>query len=195
MNKMKIIFFAVILCIIVITGLYFFSSWKANQQQEEAVIQQIRTLNRWETSSYTVEQIITSGTSGNVFQRVLFGDRILLIAHGTVIGGFDLANLSTSSIHKNGSNITIQLPKPEILSTALDESQTKVYDRQKGLLVPSNDNLESQARLSAVDKIRQAACSGGVLALASDNAKKQLTAMMQALGYATITVTIPQGHC
>lgn len=192
---MKIIFFAIILCIIVIAGLYLFSSWKANQQQEAAVIQQIRTLNRWETSSYTVEQIITSGTSGNVFQRVLFGDRILLIAHGTVIGGFDLTNVSNSSIHKNGKDITIQLPAPEILSSALDESQTKVYDRQKGLLVPSNDNLESDARLSAVNKIRQAACSGGVLTLASDNARKQLTAMMQALGYATITVTIPQGHC
>ncbi len=195
MNKVKFVLITIVICLILLAGFYLFSTWKANQQQQAAVIEQIRTLNRWETSSYTIEQIIDNGTSGNVFQRLLFGDRILLIAHGTVIGGFDLANLSNNSIEIHGKNVTVTLPAPEILSVSLDESQTRVYDRQKGILVPSNDNLESQARASAVNKIQQAACSGGILTTASDNAKKQLTTMMQALGFTTITVTIPQGHC
>jgi len=195
MNRIKLLAFAIIASLIVIAGFYLYFSWKTNQVQEAAVIQQIRTLNRWETASYTIEQVIDNGSGGNIFQRFLFGDRILLIAHGTVIGGFDLTSLSNNNIHANGKNITILLPAPEILMTSLDESQTRVYDRQKGLLVPSNDNLESQARSSAVTKIRQAACSGGILTTTSDNAKKQLTTMMQALGFTTITVTIPQGHC
>src|SRR5690348_16862052 len=127
MKRIKFIIIAIGICIIAVTGFYLFSRWQANQQQEEAVIQQIRTLNRWETASYTIEQVIDSGSGGNVFQRFLFGDRILLIAHGTVVGGFDLASLSNNSIQTNGKNITIQLPAPEILSTSLDESQTRVY--------------------------------------------------------------------
>jgi hypothetical protein len=195
MTRRKFIVGAILICLIAIGLIIVVTKWSINQQKDTAVIQQIRALNRWETSSYTIEQVIDNGTSGNVFQQFLFGDKILLIAHGSVTAGFDLANLSNNSLHTNGKDVTITLPAPEIIATSLDESQTRVYDRQKGLLVPSNDNLESQARVSAVNKIRQAACRGGILNSASDNAKKQLTTMLQALGFETIIVTIPQGRC
>jgi hypothetical protein len=191
----KLLFFLGIILICIFVGVYFLSRWTTNQPQEAAVIQQIRTLNRWETASYTVQQIIDNGSTGNVFQRFLFGDRILLVAQGTVTAGFDLSNLSKNNIHISGKSITIQMPSPEILSTSLNESQTRVYDRQKGLLVPENNNLESEARILAVSKIHQAACSEGVLDTASDNAKKQLTTMLQTIGFTTIMVTIPRGHC
>lgn len=191
----KLLFLSVIILVCVFAVVYFISKWNANQSQESAVIQQIRTLNRWETASYTVQQVIDSGSTGNIFQQFLFGNRILLVAQGTVIAGFDLANLSDNNIHINGKNIAIKMTSPEILSTSLNESQTRVYDRQKGLLVPENNNLESEARISAIDKIRQAACSEGILETASDNAKKQLNTMLQAVGYTTVTVTIPQRHC
>jgi uncharacterized protein DUF4230 len=195
MKKIKFLLIAIAVCIILVVGIYFISRWNTNQQQNAAVILQIRTLNRWETASYTVQQIIDNGTNGNVFQQFLFGNRILLIAQGTVIAGFDLANISNNSIQVNGKSITLQLPAPEILSASLDESQTRVYDRQKGLFVPSDNNLESEARVSALNKIKQAACSEGIVTTASGNAKKQLTTMMQALGFTNIVITIPQGHC
>ncbi|MGI8419200.1 MAG: DUF4230 domain-containing protein [Candidatus Levyibacteriota bacterium] len=195
MNRKKLVLGAFVLCLVVLAVVILGTKWTLSQQKDTAVIQQIRALNRWETSSYTIEQVIDNGTGGNVFQRFLFGDRILLIAHGSVTAGFDLANLSMDSIHTNGKDVTITMPAPEIISTSLDESQTRIYDRQKGVLVPSNDNLESQARVSAVAKIRQAACSGGILNSASDNAKKQLTPLLQSLGFENVTLTIPQGHC
>jgi len=191
----KFLFLLIIIVICIIAGIYFAVQWTASQPQEAAVIEQIRTLNKWETTSYTVQQIIDTGSSGNVFQQFLFGNRILLVAQGTVIAGFDLANLSKNNVHINGKSIGIQMPSPEILSTSLNESQTRVYDRQKGLLVPENNNLESDARISAVNKIRQAACSEGILGAATDNAKKQLTTMLQTIGFTTVTITIPQGHC
>jgi hypothetical protein len=81
------------------------------------------------------------------------------------------------------------------LSTSLDESQTRVYDRQKGFLVPSTDNLESDARASAVEKIKQAACSGGILNQATENAKKELSSLLKSLGFTYIAINIPQGKC
>jgi Protein of unknown function (DUF4230) len=195
MKRFKRISLVVILAIVAIGVIYLVTTATISHNKDVAVVKQIRTLNRWETVSYQVEQIIDNGTSGNVFQQLLFGDRILLIAHGSVTAGFDLANLSEKSVHIQGKSIEISLPDPEILSTSLDESQTRVYDRQKGLLVPTNDNLESEARLSAINKIHQAACTDGVLQTASDNAQKQLTTMLQSLGFVTITITIPPGHC
>lgn len=162
---------------------------------DTAVVEHIRSLNRWETTSYSIEKIIDQGTSGNVFERFLFGNRVLLIAHGEVTGGFDLTTLKSDSIKIIGSAITVDMPAPMVLATSLNESETRVYDRQKGLLVPSDNNLESDARVEAVKTIRTAACKEGILDRASDNARKQLTSLLSSFGFTNVTINIPQGNC
>lgn len=161
-----------------------------------AVIKEIRSLQRLETASFTIEKIIDGGTTGNnIFQQFLFGDKILLIAHGQVIAGFDLSQISDSDIAIEGTVLRLTLPKPQILIATLDNTQTKVYDRQKGILNPGEKDLESNARKAAEDSIRQAACDGGILTQATDNARKQLTAFFSALGFTEISIDIPQGDC
>lgn len=162
---------------------------------DTAVVEHIRSLNRWETTSYSIEKIIDQGTSGNVFERFLFGNRVLLIAHGEVTGGFDLTTLKSDSIKIIGTAITVDMPAPMVLATSLNESETRVYDRQKGLLVPSDNNLESDARVEAVKTIRTAACKEGILDRASDNARKQLTSLLSSFGFTNVTINIPQGNC
>jgi hypothetical protein len=161
-----------------------------------AVIKEMRSLQRLETAIFTIEKIVDGGTTGsNIFQQFLFGDKILLIAHGQVISGFDLSQISEKDIDIDGSRIRVTLPAPQILTTALDNTQTRVYDRQKGILNPGEKNLESQARKAAEDSIRKAACDGGILKQASENARKQLTAFLQALGFTEVSVDIPEGSC
>jgi hypothetical protein len=159
------------------------------------LLKKIRNLNRWETASYSIEKIIDRGESGNVFQRVLFGNRILLIAHGEVVGGFDFASLTEDSVKIEGKSITINFPPPTILSTSLNESETRVYDRQQGLLVGSDNNLESDARVEAVSAIRGAACDGGILITTSENGRKHITSILSSFGFEKITVNIPGGSC
>lgn len=161
-----------------------------------AVIKEIRALQRLETASFTIEKIIDGGTTGNnIFQQFLFGDKILLIAHGQVIAGFDLSQISEKDIEVKDSTLRITLPKPQILVATLDNTQTKVYDRQKGLLNPGEKDLETNARKAAEDSIRQAACDGGILKQASDNARKQLISLFTALGFTQISIDIPEGDC
>lgn len=160
-----------------------------------AVVKQMRSLARLETAVFTIEKVIDGGTTGgNIFQRLLFGDKILLIAHGQVIAGFDLSQISEKDIIIEEKNVTVKLPAPTILVSTLDNSQTKVYDRQKGLL-NDDDTLESQVRQAAEASIRDAACDAGILQQASDNGRKQLTALFTSLGFETITFEIPQGTC
>jgi len=172
-----------------------FKSLQAKQVKDTAVVSEIKSLNRWETAQFSVEKVIDSGSSGNAFQQFLFGDKILLIAHGSVVAGFDMSALTSKNVKISGQTIVVTLPAPEVLSTSLDESQTRVYDRQKGLLTPSDTNLESTARAQAVTDIHQAACSEGILNTASDNAKKQLTPILSSFGFTSITINIPQGSC
>lgn len=195
MNKLKLILSAIFICIVIVLVVYLLGKFTTNKNNDTAVIKEIRSLNRLETSSFTIEKIIDKGNSGNIFQNLLFGNRVLLIAHGQVIGGFDLSNLSENSIQTNGKSITVNLPPPQILSVSLDEVQTRVYDRQKGILVNSGNDLESEARVSAVNAIRIAACEGGILASSSENAKKQLESILKSFGFTIITINVPVGNC
>lgn len=199
LTKINIFLISSVLLIFALLLSWFFifrSSPGLINTDRAAVIKEMRSLQRLETAIFTIEKIIDGGTTGsNIFQQFLFGDKILLIAHGQVISGFDLSQISENDIDVDGSRIRVTLPAPQILTTVLDNTQTRVYDRQKGILNPGEKNLESQARKAAEDSIRKAACDGGILKQASENARKQLTAFLQALGFTEVSVDIPEGSC
>lgn len=202
MNLKKINLFLILICVLclLLLGIWFFVFRQSGNQNintnRAAVIKEMRSLQRLETASFTIEKIIDGGTTGdNVFQQFLFGDKILLIAHGQVIAGFDLSQLSEKDLEIDGRELRVTLPKPQILVTTLDNTQTRVYDRQKGILNPGQKDLESEARKAAENSIKEAACQGGILTQASDNARKQLTAFFNALGFTQVSIDIPVGSC
>jgi len=161
-----------------------------------AVITQMRSLARLETASFTIEQVIDAQTNDTgVIQKFLFGDKILLIAHGQVIAGVDLSQISQKDIAIDGTSIAIELPKPEIFITTLDNSKTKVYDRNQGVLKRNDTELESAAREEAEKAIYMAACEGGILDVAAQNAKRNITALLQGLGFELVQITMPKGSC
>ncbi|MBP9719341.1 MAG: DUF4230 domain-containing protein, partial [Candidatus Levybacteria bacterium] len=196
----KYVLFGIVLLLVLLGVWYIVSFFKPKQQytynmSSQTVIKELRSLNRLETASFTIEKIIDAGTSGNAFQQFLYGDQILLIAHGQIIAGIDLSKMKDNDVQISGQTIVLKLPAPEILVTTLDNGQTRVYDRRQGLLSKGDKNLESNARKVAIDTITDAACKGNILQNASDNAKKQLTAFLKALGFTTITIEISEGSC
>jgi hypothetical protein len=160
-----------------------------------AVVKEIQKLSRLETSAYTIEKIIDAGTQGGAFRQFLFGDRILLIANGQVIAGFDFSKISEQDIVIEGSKITMNAPAPQILFTRLDNQQTRVYDRTRGVLTRGEDTLETEARAQAEITIRDAACQAGILNSAEENGRKQLIGLFSALGFQEIVINIPKGSC
>lgn len=201
---MKLTKINIFLALVALVGIIFLAVWFVVNRDSTstlintdraAVIKEMRSLQRLETASFTIEKIIDGGTTGNIFQQFLFGDKILLIAHGQVIAGFDLSQISDSDLEIDGTKLRVTLPKPQILVATLDNAQTKVYDRQKGILTPGDRDLETEARKAAENSVREAACEGGILTQASDNARKQLTAFFSALGFTEISIDIPEGSC
>ncbi len=161
-----------------------------------AIIKQIRSLARLETASFTIEQIIDAKTSETgAIKKFLFGDKILLVAHGQVVAGFDLSQISEADIKMKEKTIELNLPKPQILSNTLDNSKTKVYDRQQGIFRRNDTDLESKARSEAEKSILKSACTGGILEVATENAKRQIHTLLSSLGFETITINIPEGSC
>lgn len=166
------------------------------KEKGKAVVLELRSLNRLETASASVEKIIEAGTDGNDFQELLFGDRILLVASGEVVAGIDLSKMDENSISQNNDGkIEVKLPPAEIFSVSLDNSATRVFDRDLGFLTRGDKNLESEARLRAESLIKEAACVSGILENARDNAEKQIEAILKTAGLRNFTIIIPSSEC
>jgi hypothetical protein len=178
-------------------GAYFFfgrSGFVLNRDRT-AVIKEIRELNRLETAQFTIEKIIDGKTDGNALQQLLFGDKILFIAHGEVVAGVDMSKIVDTDIVISERDVTLQLPSSEIFSVRLDNDKSAVYDRQQGLLNRGNKDLESQVRQAAEQSIRDAACQGNILVSANTNAEHQLQAFLQALNFEKVVVKTQNSAC
>ena len=137
---------------------------------------------RLETIQYTVEKVITAELNQGVFGP-LFGDKLLLVAHGLVIAGIDLSKISTSDFSLEGDTFHVQLPDPEVFVATLNNDESYIYDRTTGLFRKSDPELETSARQAAEEEIYRAAVEDGILEQAKTNAEIFLERLFNSLGY------------
>jgi len=164
--------------------------------RQPAVVVQMQSLARLETMNFTIEKVIEAEKGGNAFQDLLFGDRILLIAHGNVIAGVDLSTLDPDDVAVDEANaVSVTLPASEIFVATLNNEETRVYDREQGLLSRGDAQIETKARQAAEASILEAACEQGILERAATEAQTQVTALLGALQFSSVTVIAPTGTC
>jgi hypothetical protein len=145
-------------------------------------ITQVRALARLETIQYSIEKVITAEIGQGTF-GFLFGDKLLFVAHGTVIAGIDMGKMNPEDLKLDNGVLHVRLPASEIFISTLDNDKSYVYDRQTGALTRGDQNLETTARQAAEEEIRKAAEGDGILEVAQQNAVSYLTKFFAALGY------------
>ena len=155
-------------------------------------INEIRALARLETIQYSVEKVITGELGQGTF-GFLLGDKILFVAHGTVIAGIDMQKLNPEDMRFENGVLTVRLPPTEILIYTLDNEKSYVYDRQTGALTRPDPNLETQVRQVAEQEIRKAAEEDGILEQARINAEAYLIKFFAALGFPNTIFVYDQG--
>lgn len=155
------------------------------------IIRDIRALARLETIQFTVEKVITAEKNQENIVARLFGDKLILVAHGNVIAGFDLSKVGADQIEVKDGVLFISLPEPEIFVAALDNEKSYVYNRDTGLLTKGDIHLESAARAAAEDAIETAAIEDGILELARQNGETYLSRLLSDLGYPNVIFLYP----
>src|SRR5512139_3518355 len=76
-------------------------------------INEVRALARLETIQYSVEKVVT-GIQPGVLPFELSEDKILFVAHGTVIAGIDMAKLQPEHMRFENGVLRVNLPPAEI---------------------------------------------------------------------------------
>jgi hypothetical protein len=155
---------------------------------QPTVVRQIRQLQRLETVSYTMDKIISGEHANAYLPKFLAGDRLLLVAHGEVVGGINLAALQPGDVLIQGQKVSIHLPPAEVFSTRIDNAKTKVYSRDTGLFSSPDPNLESEVREEAERQLQQAALQDGILKTAADNARSTIVSMLNGFGFHEVDI-------
>jgi len=146
------------------------------------IVHQVRGLSRLETASYTIEKVITAESGQGPF-AFLFGDRLILVAHGQVIAGLDLGKMEEGDIIiAEGGRVVVTLPPAEILVVNLNNQKSYIVDRDTGL-IGMNPALETEARRAAEQQIMDAALEDGILEMAQRNAESYVRQLILALGF------------
>ena len=154
------------------------------------IIREAVSISRLETASYTVEKVITAESGQGAF-AFLFGDRLLLVAHGQVIAGVDLGELEEDDIFTTeDGTVVVVLPAAEAFVTTLDNQKSYVYERDAGV-IGLNPSLETAARQAAEEEILAAALEDGILEMAQQNAEMYIRNLIVGLGFEKVVFAEP----
>ncbi|HUS07975.1 MAG TPA: DUF4230 domain-containing protein [Bryobacteraceae bacterium] len=151
-----------------------------------AVLAQVQQLNELATVKYTIQKVV-----GLKEQKQPVGqESILLIVQASVRAGINLAGLSAQDIAilRDGT-VEIGLPPARILGVAIDEKETRVWDRQKtwwAPWVPYSLDLEQKARLLGMESVKQGALDMGILAQAQRNAEISIRGLLSLAGIKSV---------
>ncbi|HEY0701944.1 MAG TPA: DUF4230 domain-containing protein [Candidatus Acidoferrales bacterium] len=155
---------------------------------QPTVVRQIQQLQRLETVTYTMDKIISGERDNPYLPKFLAGDRLLLVVHGEVVAGVDLAKVQPADVVVHNGSITFHVPQSEIFSTRIDNGKTRVYSRDTGLFTSPDPNLESEVREEAERQLQEAATQDGILKSADQNARSTLTSMLKGFGFTQVEI-------
>ena len=155
---------------------------------QPTVVRQIQQLQKLETVSYSMDKIIGGAGDNPYLPKFLAGDRILLVVHGEVVAGVNLANIKNTDVSVQGHNISFHLPPAEVFSPRIDNAKSRVYSRDTGLFSSPDPNLESEVREEAERQLQQSAVVDGILKSADQNARNTVTGMLTGLGFTQVAL-------
>lgn len=146
------------------------------------IIHDVRSLARLETIQYSLEKVIVAESGQGAF-GFLFGDRLLFIAHGSVIAGLDLEKLGPEDLWVEEGILYVHLPPAEVFVAVLDNDKSYIYDRELGALTRGDQQLETEARQAAEAEILRSALEDDILEQAQVNAENFLYRLFMDLGF------------
>ena len=173
----------------VVTALIGYLYWRSGSTVPDRpdVLFQVQKLSQLATVRYTVQRIVTLTEE----KHPIGSESIVLIVQARVEAGVDLSTLQPKDLvtSKDGS-VRIALPASKILNAAIDEKETKVWDRQKTWWTPwvsYSLDLEKRSRLLGLESAKQSAIEMGILAASHSNAETSVRSLLQLAGVRNVT--------
>ncbi len=184
----RIIVLLVLLIVVVsgsgIVGIVLYRSLTENYKSEHMLsVEKIEKMGKLELVKVNIKDILEQ-TGERPFY--LPNAKAVLIIAGEVIAGIDLEKVQKDDIADSGTQITITLPKPEILMSKVNHEKSKIYNIEWGGF--STANLVDEAYKAAEKKIIEEAEKTGYEETCKNNAKTLLTPIFREISGKEINI-------
>lgn len=152
------------------------------------IIQQIKNIAQMFTQTFYDEYVYDTG----VIRTPLFNQdkRLIFIAKGEVISGFDLSELSEKSIIRRGKSIVVKLPPARILDVVINPSGFETFIEQGEITFEESKKFHEDARRifdrNARDK--------GILKNSAEQGRQMLEKFFRLLGFESVDIIIPESR-
>jgi hypothetical protein len=157
------------------------------QMNATVILDRVQQLTTLTTARYNFSTLVTSERDMPAVLRLLYGERLALVAVGQVTAGVDLATMTTADVNLSEGVLRLNLPAAQLQECFLDESASYVIERDTGLFNRGVVDLEGEARQYAVQQFRQFALDDGILATAEAQASTAIQQMIALAESAQIT--------
>ncbi|MEZ5373257.1 MAG: DUF4230 domain-containing protein [Microthrixaceae bacterium] len=160
------------------------------------VLQRIAKLNQFKAATGTFQVVVDIENDVEGLPSIIAGERTLLVAAGDVEAEVDFSGLKEDAIAIDEANnsVVVTVPPPTLTTARIDNSKTRVYSRERGLLnrledFVSDQPVDDQAiYVQAEDEMEAAAAASDLQGVARENTEDMLVAMLGSLGYDDVTV-------
>lgn len=192
---------AVVVIAVILAGLAFaafsafdlgwpdFIGGRPYQEVGPTVVESIQDLSELTSVEMVEYTTIEKGNDRGIL-NFLAGDRIFMFAVARVGAGVDLAKLDQESfvVDQETGTVIVNMPGAEVFYSYLDAEATQVVDRDTGLLVKGDAQLESEARREAESILLDQAIARGILDMARENAEATIAGFLHGLGYEHVVI-------
>jgi len=156
----------------------------------------LEDLHEYHAASATLQVLIDREEDTPFVPSVISGQRVSFLATGTVNATVDFGDLDADhvTLAADGSSATIVLPAPRIQEAELDEANSRVVDRDRGVLdrlgsvLVENPSDDGALYALAERRLTAAATDSDLVDRAEANTRGMLTTLGQSLGVHDVDV-------
>lgn len=164
-----------------VTGSHLAVTHSDNIELTPAVVSSIRDIGQWEFLEVSDEELVDT-----VRHRLFGDDELARVYYGTLRLGIDLGQAPDGWLHLVGDTVVAELPPVVLLDSAfLDEARAKPFYESGQWSETDRADLARRA----ADKMRKRCLSTSNINSARTNARRQVAAMLYALGFKHVRVT------
>jgi hypothetical protein len=184
MFQIKYIVQAIVLFLVIIASIFIWEKVKnlTNIFDEELkvkqslVLKEVTAIGKMELVNFRFKDVVES----QLQKTLLPNAKALLVISGEVIGCIDLSKINNESLTFKADSLIIKLPAPEICTSKIDHSESRVYDVSLFSLLDQSQLID-EAYKKAELQINDSALQMGIIEQTKQNADKILKPMFEKI--------------
>ena len=152
------------------------------------IVQQVKNIAQMFTQTFYDEIVYDTG----VMRTPVFSQnkRLIFIAKGEVIAGFDLSELGESAIMRRGRSIVVKLPPARVLDVVINPSGFETFIEDGEITFEESKKFHEDARrIFEINALRK-----GVLKNSAEQGRQTLEKFFRLLGFETVDIIIPESR-